>query len=84
MIQVTWDPQAQDYLDKLDNSTRDQILKKFAKDILSNPKRYIEHLEGATYGKIRVGDYRLFVDYIEFENQLIIRFMDHRGTAYKK
>ena len=34
--------------------------------------------------KIRVGDYRLFVDYYEIDNKLIIRSIKHRKNAYKK
>lgn len=83
MTQIMWGPEAQDFVDKLPTHIRDRILKKMGKDIRADPKRYIEHLEGKDFGKIRIGDYRLFVDYAEAEQTLTVRSMRHRHNAYK-
>jgi len=33
--------------------------------------------------KIRIGDYRLFVDYYKDKDEMIIRSIRHRKNAYK-
>jgi len=53
-------------------------------EIKENVKRYLESLADTEGHKIRVGDYRLFVDYYEDKDQLVIRAVRHRKDAYKK
>lgn len=84
MTHIIWDPLAQDFLDKLEPQTRARLLKKFDKDVRQNVRRYIEHLEHMDVGKIRIGDYRLFVDYDAAHDELTIRSMRHRHNAYKR
>ena len=84
MTRIIWDPKAQDFLDKMEASTRTRLLKKFDKDVLQNVRRYIKHLEHLAVGKLRIGDYRLFVDYDAAQDELTIRSMRHRHNAYKK
>ena len=44
--------------------------------------RYIERLEGKSYGKIRIGHFRLFVDYLFNEDKLFVRAIRFRKNAY--
>ncbi len=84
MTEITWDPRARDFLDKLPTKEREQILRKLDKDVRANPLHFIEHLESKDFGKIRIGQYRLFVDYYRDVGQLVIRAIRLRGNAYKK
>jgi len=52
-------------------------------EIKENPIRFIRGLINKDFGKIRIGNYRLFVDFITRENRLIIRSIKHRKNAYK-
>ncbi len=47
-------------------------------------RRYLEPLKGHDFYKIRVGDYRLFVDYYPEKDRLIVRMIEHRSRAYKR
>ena len=84
MTEIIWDPKARDFLEKLPAKDPEQILRKLHKDVRQNPKRYIGHLENKDVGKIRIGGYRLFVDYYANTDQLVIRSMRHRSNAYKR
>ena len=83
MTTIIWDPAPQAVLEILDSVTRQRILKKLDKDVRGNVLYYVEHLEGRKEGKLRIGDYRLFVDYLQDCDELRIRAMWHRKNAYK-
>jgi len=56
--------------------------------IIWDPKarqlRYLKNLISIDAKKLRIGDYRLFADYYQKEDKLIIRSIRHRKNAYKK
>lgn len=81
-LRILFDGKVRDFLRKLDDINRKRILKKL-KEIDENPKRYMFTLINKSNFKIRVGNYRLFVDYYEKDNKLIIRSIKHRKNAYK-
>ncbi len=53
-------------------------------EVRENVERYLEPLVNLKGSKIRVGDYRLFVDYYKNKDLLVIRSIRHRRDAYKK
>ena len=70
-------------LKKLPLSMSDRIKKKL-KTARKNPFRFLEHYEGASVYKLRVGDYRLLID-VDFGNKILkIRVLGHRRKIYKK
>ena len=79
---IEWTQNSLDFLDKLDKKDSERIVKKID-TIKENPIRFIKGLIGKDFGKMRIGDYRLFVDFIIKENRLIIRSIKHRKNAYK-
>lgn len=81
-VKVLLDLKARDFLKKIDADISKRIIKKL-KEIQRNPTRYMFTLVNRDNFKIRVGDYRLFVDYYEKEQKLIIRSIRHRKNAYK-
>lgn len=82
-IKSIWYREAFNFLEKLDNNISERIVKKI-RDIRLNPDRYIFSLVGISVSKIRVGDYRLFVNYYQDEGKLVIHSIKHRKNAYKK
>jgi mRNA-degrading endonuclease RelE of RelBE toxin-antitoxin system len=47
-------------------------------------ERFLERLVNIEGYKIRIGTYRLFVDYYKDKDHLVIRAMEHRSRAYKR
>lgn len=80
---VEWTQNSLDFLDKLDKKDSERIVKKID-EIKESPIRFIKGLINKDFGKIRIGDYRLFVDFIIKDDRLIIRSIKHRKNAYKK
>lgn len=83
MTRISWDPKARDFLRKLPKVDSKRIVRKVVMEIMQNPKRYLDSVIGKTISKIRIGNYRLFVDYDEAEDHLWIRSIRHRRNAYK-
>jgi len=80
-FKIVWDKDALGKLRKLDKLTAGRIVKKF-RNILLNPERHTFSLVNLKYSKIRVGNYRVFVD---IEKDIItVRTIKHRRNAYKK
>jgi len=83
MSSVEWDPKARDFLRKLPKDLAKRIFKKVDREISQNVERYLETLANIDAYKIRIGDYRLFVDFDRNEDKLVIRAIRHRKDAYK-
>ncbi|MBU0907435.1 MAG: type II toxin-antitoxin system RelE/ParE family toxin, partial [Nanoarchaeota archaeon] len=81
MTTIEWNQKARDFLRKLPDNISKRIFGKVDKDVRSNVKRFLETLVGKDYYKIRIGDYRLFVDYYEDKDLLVIRAIRHRKDA---
>ena len=83
MCSIEWDPKAREFLRKLPKDIAKRIYKKVDKEIRNNTERFLETLINIGGYKIRIGDYRLFVDYYKDKNLLVIRAIKHRRDAYK-
>ena len=83
MTSIEWDPKAREFLRKLQKVTANRIFRKIDNEVKNNAKRYLETLVGREGHKIRVGDYRLFVDYYPDKDHLVVRTIKHRRDAYK-
>lgn len=83
MSVIEWTQNSVNFLNKLDEKEADRIVRK-VNEIKKIPKRFIHGLINKDFGKIRIGDYRLFVDFVSEEDKLIIRTIKHRKNAYKK
>ncbi len=84
MTSIEWDPKARDFLRKLPKHISKRIFEKVDSGARVNVKRFLEPLVGIEGHKIRVGDYRLFVDYDKAKDHLTVRTIRHRRDAYKK
>ncbi|MFH0923827.1 MAG: type II toxin-antitoxin system RelE/ParE family toxin [Candidatus Falkowbacteria bacterium] len=84
MASIIWDPKVRDFLRKLPKNISKRIFRKVDSEIKENVGRYLKSLIDREEYKIRIGDYRLFVNYDKNKNQLIIHSIRHRKDAYKK
>ena len=84
MSSVEWDPKARDFMRKLPKNISSRIFNKVDKEIKYNVERYLESLVNMSEKKIRIGDYRLFVDFYKDKDLLVIRTIRHRKDAYKR
>ncbi|MEK6903367.1 MAG: type II toxin-antitoxin system RelE/ParE family toxin [Nanoarchaeota archaeon] len=82
MTLVEWDPKARQFLRKLPRDVAHRIMRKVEEDIRVNPERYLETLVDIDVFKIRIGDYRLFVDYSKVTGILSVLSIKHRRNAY--
>lgn len=83
ILTIEWDPQAREFLRKLPHHIALRIFQKIDVEVRANVEHFLETLVGREGYKIRVGDYRLFVDYDKGRRFLIIRSIRHRKKAYK-
>ena len=83
MSSIIWKQKAIDFLDKLPKKESERIVNKVDTEIKLNPARYLEHLESMPYKKIRIGNYRIFVEYDSSKDELTIYLVKHRKNAYK-
>jgi len=82
-FQLKWDPKVQRSLGKLPYEVSQRIVEKI-KQVIKNPFHYLEHFEGDSCYKLRIGDYRALVD-IDFETKILkIRTIDKRSRIYKR
>jgi len=84
MASIEWDPKARDFLRKLSPEIARRIFQKVDGEIRFNVEHFLEVLVDIDCKKIRIGDYRLFVDYYKDKDLLIIRTIRHRKDAYKR
>jgi len=80
---VEYSTRAIDQLDDLDPQHRDRIIKKMD-DVPWNPEHYLQgrQMTGEPYYSLRIGDYRVIIDWRRDENVLFIRRVEHRRNVY--
>lgn len=82
-MNIVWKKPAQRFLRKIEPKDSERIVKKVNYEIANNIRKYLEFLKGKNYYKIRVGNYRLFVDYFEKEGKLVINTINHRRNPIR-
>ena len=83
MTTVDWDTQARDFLERSPKDVSRRIFHK-VDAIKNNVERYLETLVSIDAYKIRIDEYRLFVDFYRDQDRLVIRAIRHRKDAYKR
>ena len=83
MYEVVFDPEALDFLGKLDKKHSKRIWDKIM-STKSDPHHFYERLVGRKDYKLRIGDYRAIADINDSLNRLEITLIGHRKKVYKK
>ena len=80
---INWSKKSEKFLEKLPKDISYRIVHK-VNSIKDDPFHFVEHYEGESYFKLRIGDYRVLLD-IDTSLKLIeVRVVGHRGSIYKK
>lgn len=71
------------FLKKTEPILKERIKSKL-KLLEEEPFHYLEHFEGESFYKLRIGEYRALFD-IDFEHKILyLRLLNHRKKVYKK
>ena len=82
MYNIIFSKQAESFLDKLENSDRERIIKTLDR-IKIRPERFLEKLIGEEGYKFRVGDFRLFIDLDKGNLLISVIKIGDRKNIYK-
>ena len=71
-------------LNNLPTDVRDRIKQKLLNDVAANPGRYCKPLTGSNEHRVRVGDYRVVLDWDKANSTLRITDVDKRDRIYDR
>ena len=81
MVEVVVSDSAADWLRDAEPDVRDRITDKLH-DITNFPDHYLKRLSGSSYYQLRVGDYRVIIDWRKDDGELFVREVGHRRNVY--
>lgn len=73
---------AQDAFESLPQVVQERIKTKLLEEVVDDPKRHLRSLTNSPHDSIRVGEYRLVVDYDTIDDCLRIHDVGHRRNVY--
>ena len=82
MYEIIFDPEALEFLGKLDKKNAKMIWDKIM-STKSDPHHFFERLVGREDYKLRIGDYRAIADINDTSQRVEITIIDHRKKVYK-
>ncbi|MFO7619207.1 MAG: type II toxin-antitoxin system RelE/ParE family toxin [Thermoplasmata archaeon] len=82
MYDIIFDPEALEFLAKLDKKNARRIWDKIM-STKSDPHHFFERLVGREDYKLRIGDYRAIADINDTIHRVEITVIDHRKKVYK-
>jgi mRNA interferase RelE/StbE len=81
MVEVVVSDRAADWLRDAEPDVRDRITNKLH-DITEFPDHYLKRLSGSPYYRLRVGDYRVIIDWRKDDGKLFVREVGHCRSVY--
>lgn len=81
MASIEVSEKAAEWLEKAEDEIQERILKKL-NDVADFPEHYLKRLRGSPYYRLRVGDYRVIIDWKKDEDTLLVRRIDKRDRVY--
>jgi len=82
MADVRISESALDELDSLDPPAPERIRSKLLDEVAAHPDRHLVRLSRRDDYRVRVGDYRVIVDWDKTENVLRVTKVEKRDTVY--
>ncbi|MEX2017273.1 MAG: type II toxin-antitoxin system RelE/ParE family toxin [Candidatus Pacearchaeota archaeon] len=82
MYHIIFSKKAETFLDKLNNSERERIIRALER-IRIRPEHFLEKRVGEEGYKFRVGDYRLFIDLNKNDLLILVVKIGYRKNVYK-
>lgn len=83
MYEVRYDPEAIDFLSKLEKLLKERIFKKI-ESTKENPLHFFERLAERNDYKLRIGDYRVIADIDNNNKRIQVTLISHRKNVYDK
>ncbi len=83
IYEIKLHPNVEKFLSKLDGDLRERLKNRLRK-LGEDPFKHLEHYEGDSCHKFRLGDYRALVDVDKVRSIVFIRVLDHRSRIYDK
>jgi len=83
MYGVIYDPEAIDFLNKLEKPLKERIFKKI-ESTKENPLHFFERLAERNDYKLRIGDYRVIADIDNNNRRIEVTLIGHRKNVYDK
>ena len=80
--EVVWTRRAEKSLSSIDKVAVSRIIKK-VEEIRDSPRLFLDRLVSVKIWKLRVGDYRIFIDLDETGKKLYVIDLGHRKKVYK-
>jgi mRNA interferase RelE/StbE len=81
MADVVVSDRAAEWLQDAEPDVRDRITKKL-QDVTDFPDHYLTRLRGSPYHRLRVGSYRVIIDWDRDAGELFVREIGHRRNVY--
>ena len=81
MTEIDYSDHAVEWLEKAEQEKRERIVKK-VDSIQDFPEHYLTRLSGSPYYRLRVGKYRVIIDWQQDNDRLFVREINHREGAY--
>jgi len=81
--EIVWNSKAEDDLSDLDNEAQKRIILKLD-SIVENPHRFLDYLQKYCVYKLRVGEWRIFIDIHDNCRELEVLRIRHRSKAYQR
>lgn len=81
MTEVVYSDRAVEWLEDAEKETQERIIKKLD-EVKDFPEHYITRMSGRPYYRLRVGDYRVIIDWQKDKDRLFIRSIGHRDGVY--
>ena len=79
---IEWKVRAMEDMKALDRKTQERVVEKLEL-ISDSPHRYLDWLKAYGVYKLRVGDYRIFIDLNQKDRFIEVLTIKHRSKAYK-
>jgi mRNA interferase RelE/StbE len=82
-VEVDYSQQAAEQLEDLETETAERIVSKLD-NVVWKPAHYLNSLSGSPYHRLRVGDYRVIINWRHDEDPevLFVREVGHRRNIY--
>ena len=82
MAEVEYSNRAVEQLDDLEQETAERIVSKLD-EAAAFPGHFLKRLQNSPYYRLRVGDYRVEIDWRQDDEVLFVRRVGHRDGFYK-
>lgn len=80
-MEIRWHRKAYKEMEKLEKKICERILDKI-EEMVNRPEHFLEGLVGTDFYKLRIGDYRIIVDWQRKENIITILMVGKRSKIY--